>query len=57
MTKRRQEIYEAYCDLAFHRQRVSLAELARRTGLFDYRNARRIVNDLRRMHVLFWAAA
>lgn len=52
MTKRRQQILREYENLAFHRQPVSYAELARRCGLFDYREARRIVNDLRKMHVL-----
>lgn len=52
MTKRRRQIFDAYCDLAFHRRPVSYAELARRCGLFSYRDARRIVSDLRRMHVL-----
>lgn len=52
MTKRRQQILEAYEDLAFHRRPVRLAELARRCGLYDYRDARRIVTDLRKMHVI-----
>lgn len=52
MTNRRRQILREYENMAFHRQPVSYAELARRTGLFSYRNARRIVQDLRRMHVL-----
>lgn len=52
MTKRRQQILREYENMAFHRQPVTYAEVARRCGLFDYREARRIMNDLRKMHVL-----
>jgi hypothetical protein len=36
-------------DIAASGNRVSMAELARRCGLYDYRHARRIVKDLRNM--------
>lgn len=49
MTHRRKQVFEQLADRAANGERVSLAELARRCGLTDYRNARRIVADLRRM--------
>lgn len=52
MTTRRKQVLETYADRAAHGERISLAELARRCGLYDYREARRIVGDLRQMGAL-----
>lgn len=49
MTRRRKQILYALEDCANNGQRVRLAELARRCGLYDYRDARRIIRDLRVM--------
>jgi DNA-binding IclR family transcriptional regulator len=49
MTARRRQVLEAFAELAAAGERVRLAELARRCGLYDYREARRIVRDLARM--------
>jgi hypothetical protein len=49
MTPRRKAVLDcisAYRDRGFH---VSLSRIARETGLHDYRDARRIVGDLRRL--------
>jgi hypothetical protein len=52
MTHRRQQVLGEFADMAAQGQRISLASLARRCGLYDYRHARRIVNDLREMGAL-----
>lgn len=49
MTRRRQQVLQVYQERIENGERVSLAELARKCGLWDYRKARRIVDDLRRM--------
>ncbi|MFA6031828.1 MAG: hypothetical protein WC889_02875 [Myxococcota bacterium] len=49
MTQRRQQVLAAYVDRVANGERVSLAELARRCGLYDYREARRVVADLRQL--------
>lgn len=49
MTHRRQQVLAAYADRAANGQRISWAELARRTGLHSYNDARRIINDLKAM--------
>lgn len=49
MTHRRQQILAEYADAASRGDRISLAQLARRCGLHDYRDARRIVMDLKRL--------
>lgn len=49
MTPRRQRVLEALIDAAASGEHISLAKIARRCGLTDYRNARRIRDDLRRM--------
>lgn len=49
MTHRRQQILAEYADAAARGDRLSLAQLARRCGLHDYRDARRIVTDLKRL--------
>jgi hypothetical protein len=52
MTHRRQQVLQDMVDCAAQGQRVTLASLARRCGLYDYRHARRIVNDLKNMGAL-----
>lgn len=49
MTHNRRRVLAEYAEAIAQGQRVSLAELARRTGLYDYRDARRALADLRRM--------
>jgi len=49
MTHRRQQVLAVYADRAVQGERISLAEVARRCGLYDYRDVRRIVGDLREM--------
>lgn len=49
MTHRRQQVLNEIIDAAASGERVTLARLARRCGLYDYREARRIVADLRKM--------
>lgn len=46
MTHRRRQVLAEYQAMAARGERVRLAELARRCGLYDYRDARRILNDL-----------
>ena len=52
MTHRRQQVLEHLADRIVEGERVTLASIARRCGLYDYRHARRIVNDLREMGAL-----
>lgn len=49
MTRRRQQVLQAYSERVEMGERISLAELARRCHLCDYREASRIVRDLKRM--------
>lgn len=49
MTHRRRQVLEELSDRAAIGERVTMAELARRCGLYDYRDARRIIRDLRQM--------
>lgn len=49
MTHRRRQVLSEYADLAAQGEPVRLAEIARRCGLSDYRNARRVLRDLRAM--------
>lgn len=49
MTRRRQQVLQAYSERVEMGERISLAELARRCGLWSYRDARRTLDDLRRM--------
>lgn len=46
MTKRRRQVLRKLIDCAANGERLTMAELARRCGLYDYRHARRIVKDL-----------
>lgn len=52
MTTRRRQVLAALTEAASEGQPVSLARLARRCGLYDYRQARRVVGDLRRIGAL-----
>lgn len=52
MTHRRQQVLEQMTEAAKNGEQVSLARLARRCGLYDYRHARRIVGDLRKMSLV-----
>jgi hypothetical protein len=49
MTARRLQVLEEYADRVASGEWVSYAELARRCRLYDYREARRIVADLRKL--------
>lgn len=49
MTHRRTQVYEEMVRIASEGGEVRLARLARSCGLYDYRNVRRIVADLRRL--------
>lgn len=49
MTHRRRQVLDELIENAANGQRVRLAELARRCGLYDYRDVRRIIRDLRTM--------
>ncbi len=49
MTHRRQQVLAAYMNAIADGERISWAELARRTGLHGYNDARRIITDLKRM--------
>lgn len=49
MTLRRRQAYEAITEAAANGESISLARLARTIGVYDYREARRIVGDLRRL--------
>lgn len=48
MTQRRQQVLTHYADMITTGEKVKLAELARRCNLCDYREARRIVGELKR---------
>jgi hypothetical protein len=52
MTMRRKQVLALYQDAAERGERISLSRMARETGLFDYRKARRVLNDLRRIGAL-----
>lgn len=49
MTKRRRQVLEEIRKAHAEGQTVTLARIARRCGLYDYRDARRIVEDLKKM--------
>lgn len=49
MTHRRLQVLAEMRFAAEMGERISLARLARRCGLYDYREARRIVGDLRKL--------
>lgn len=49
MTRRRQQVLAQHQEAAMRGERISLARLARTCGLYDYRDAKRILNDLRKI--------
>lgn len=49
MTHRRQQVLDALMDAAHNGEHISLAKLARKIGVYDYRDARRIRDDLKAM--------
>lgn len=49
MTTRRRQVLEQMTEAALSGERLTLARLARRCALYDYREARRIVADLRKL--------
>lgn len=49
MTTRRRQVLCEIADAVAQGERVTLASLARRCGLCDYREARRIMADLRKI--------
>lgn len=52
MTYRRRQVLDEIMDAAAHGENITLARLARRCGLYDYRHARRIKRDLERMSAI-----
>lgn len=52
MTFRRQQVLERYVDLVQSGERISVAQLSRECGLYDYRDARRILGDLERLELI-----
>jgi predicted DNA-binding transcriptional regulator YafY len=49
MTHRRRQVLLELADCVASGEKVTMAALARRCGLYDYRDARRIIRDLNRM--------
>ena len=49
MTPRRCQMIDELNRLIDDGERVTMAELAKRCGLYDYRDARRIIRDLRKI--------
>ena len=49
ITHRRAQIMQEMATAAASGERISFASLARRVGLYDYRDARRIVRELQKM--------
>lgn len=49
MTVRRRQALDVIVEAAVQGENISLARLARKIGVYSYRDARRIVDDLRRL--------
>lgn len=49
MTLRRRQVFAEIAEAAERGETITLSSLARRIGLYDYREARRIVRDLRQL--------
>lgn len=49
MTQRRRQILELYMQAVEAGEGINYARMARQTGMFDYRKARRVVSDLKRI--------
>jgi hypothetical protein len=52
MTHRRQQVLQELSQAATNGERVTLARLARSCGLYDYREARRIMRDLNKLRAI-----
>ena len=52
MTHRRQQVMGEIADAIAQGQSITLASLARRCGLYDYRHARRVMGDLKKMGII-----
>lgn len=52
MTRNRQRVFEEYVAASLRGERINLSRIARRCGLYDYRDAKRIVNDLKKMRLV-----
>lgn len=53
MTSRRWQVFQAYSATIDAGERLSWSRLARECGLYDYREARRIVRDLERLRIIW----
>lgn len=49
MTARRRQVLDEIRQAHAEGERITLSRIARRCGLYDYRSAKRIVSDLRKM--------
>lgn len=49
MTRRRKQVLAAYVEAAAEGMVPRWTELARRCGIYDYRNAKRIVKELKQL--------
>lgn len=49
MTVRRRQAFDAITEAAANGEKITLARLARKIGVYSYRDARRIVGDLRKL--------
>lgn len=49
MTHRRRQVLERYQEAVKSGETISLARMARECGMYDFRDARRVVADLRRL--------
>lgn len=49
MTHRRRQVLAELTEAMANGERITLARIARRCGLYDYREARRVVSDLKRL--------
>jgi ribosomal protein S25 len=52
MTHRRRQVLDEIAEAVAHGERVTSSSLARRCGLYSYREATRIVRDLKKMGAL-----
>jgi len=52
MTHRRRQVLSEYRAMAERGERIRLAELARRCGIADYRNAKRIMREMRELALI-----
>ncbi|MEI6644050.1 MAG: hypothetical protein WCL10_18675 [Novosphingobium sp.] len=52
MTHRRQQVLQELAQAGMNGEQVTLARLARSCGLYDYREARRIMGDLKKLRAI-----